>query len=121
MLIAQLTSIIFGFSMINIILIYLVFLTMGVQLSLDKAALYNCILIINKCFNIMPGNIGLTEYICGSLSNILGGKLGDGIIVSGIIRIIEYIFVCLLGSIFFKTVFPDLKSYKIDNLNNNEI
>jgi len=91
---------------LNTIMIYVGFIQTKIWLGLEEISLFTVILTISKYLNIVPGNIGLIEYACGYLSQSLGGRLSNGIIVSGVLRIIEYLFVGLLGFIFAKRLIP---------------
>ena len=70
---------------------YVSFLAIHIQTDVVKSALFTLTLILSRTINIIPGNIGLTELICGCMSQSLGETLGSGVIVSGIFRVIEYV------------------------------
>ena len=73
---------------------------------MDKAALFAMVVILSRTFNVIPNNLGLTEIICGYLSAAWGWNLSQGIIISGLLRVIDYLVGTALGILFAKTIFP---------------
>ena len=84
--------------------VYVCFYAIRNPLNLFQTLLFTIVLFLSRSVNLTPGNIGLTELICGYFSQYLGATVGSGIIVSGIIRIVEYIMLGLGTLCFHRTV-----------------
>ncbi|MCK5214056.1 MAG: flippase-like domain-containing protein [Candidatus Omnitrophica bacterium] len=87
-------------------MVYVSFRAIDFNLDMPSLALFTFTLIISKYYSIVPGNIGITEMLCGALTVKMGGELSNGIIVSSLIRIIDYLLVTILGIIFAKSSTP---------------
>jgi len=85
--------------------IYICFDAIGTKVNLTFVAIFTTTIIFSRAFNIVPGNIGLRELLCGYLGQAFGWGISPGIIVSGLIRIVEYLTVTILGILFAKTIF----------------
>ena len=77
--------------------------------SFSNAVLFTAILFITRSVNIVPGNIGISEIICGYFAEILGNTVGEGIIVSSIIRIINYVFLAILSLFYLRFNFKEFR------------
>ena len=66
------------------------FNAIGINIAFYQCLLFTVVLIVSRMFNIVPANIGISEVICGSISKAVDISFGSGIIISGIIRIINY-------------------------------
>ncbi len=73
--------------------------------ALSTLSLFTVALLLSRIVNIIPGNLGLTELICGYLSESLGGSLGAGILVSVLLRVIAYFISIFWGILFARTLF----------------
>lgn len=88
------------------------FHALNTPMNLVSLAFFTSILLLSRTFNIIPGNLGLQELACGYLGPAIGWDVGSGIMVSGMIRLAEYIVVTLLGMIFAKTLFIHMDAKK---------
>lgn len=102
-LLAQYTALTIVMFILFIAAIYISFYSIDIRLNLIQTTLFTLILLLTRLINLTPGNIGLTEVVCGYFSQYLGATMGSGVIVSGIIRIIEYLFLGILTLIFNRT------------------
>ncbi len=93
-------------------IVELCFSALGMDMRIDKAVVYTTVLMLSRTFNVIPGNLGLTELVCGQLSKLLEGKLSYGILVSGLIRITDYLLVLLLNIVFAKTLLSGIQPAK---------
>jgi len=71
------------------------FSALGYNLGFTRCFLFALIFIISRTINITPGNFGLAEILCGYFSGFMGASIGSGIIVSGIIRVVNFIMLSL--------------------------
>ena len=62
--------------------------------------LYAILLKLSLLVNITPGNLGLRELVYGQLSQALGTGVEASILVSGIIRMVTYLLLSVLGVLF---------------------
>jgi uncharacterized membrane protein YbhN (UPF0104 family) len=86
--------------------IFLVFRSLEIRTSAAEVVLFVTTILISRAINIVPGNIGITEIVCGHLNRLLGGTIGNGILVSGVLRTISYLINILLGILAAKTLLP---------------
>jgi hypothetical protein len=71
-------------------------------LSISHSIIFTTVLLLSRSFNVVPGNLGISELICGYTSDFLSVSTGSGILVSGIIRILEYGFLLMLTLVFYR-------------------
>jgi len=76
---------------------YLVFLSFDVHIELPELVLFYALYKLNTHFNITPGNLGIRELFYGFLSEQLGIGMAQGIMVSALLRIINYSLLFVLG------------------------
>lgn len=81
------------------------FKTLNTDVQFIEVCLFTAVMLLSRTINIIPGNIGLRELLCGCLVETFGESLGSGIIVSALFRLTEYITLFLLTLIFAKTIF----------------
>lgn len=81
---------------LNILTIMICISAININLNLAEISLFAATLRLSRILNIVPGNVGLTEIFCGYISELIGDSLGKGILISGILRIVEY---CAVGII----------------------
>lgn len=87
------------------ILVYLTyFVGMGVclaafgeEMSFFNVALLTSIFVLSRTINIVPGNMGVSELICGVSSDVLMNKVIYGVMISVIFRAVDY---AIVGSVF---------------------
>ena len=66
------------------------FRAIHIDLQFSQNLLFTGVLILSRMFNVVPANIGISELLCGSISNAINISFGSGIIISGIIRVVNY-------------------------------
>ena len=76
---------------------YVCFHALGLPVNFPTLVVFTVTVLILRSFNIIPGNLGLTELVCGFLSQWMGGSFGDWAMVSGVSRVILYITIGLLS------------------------
>jgi len=91
------------------------FQSIQISVNLTFLSVFTAALLLSGTFNIVPGNLGLREIICGYLSQSMGLSLSDGIIASSIMRAAEYLTVTVLGVIFAKTFFIKKRIKELQN------
>lgn len=80
----------FLFLVFYITTIKLAFDAINISLSFRQNLLFTVVLIMSRMFNIVPANIGVSELICGSISKAIDISFGNGIIIAGIVRVLNY-------------------------------
>ncbi len=65
-------------------------LALGVRMSSIDVMLFVIIMQLSGSIRIIPGNFGITEIICGSLSQYMGLNFSDGVIIAILNRVIVY-------------------------------
>jgi len=73
------------------------FKAIDINLNLAQALIFTVVLLLSRTLNLVPGNIGLAEVVCGYLAESLGMSLGSGVVISGIFRILNYLTLGILG------------------------
>lgn len=87
---------------LNVWMVAAGFKALDLTLSHGQIFLFTVTLLVSRSVNIVPGNLGISEWLCGYLSLAMGGELGRGIMISGILRLIDYLLINTLGIIFIK-------------------
>ena len=80
------------------------FQAMNIQLDLSGVALFTVIILLGNLVNIIPGNLGIMELMCGYLVQSMGEAMGSGIVLAGLLRILVYLVNILWAVIFSKEV-----------------
>ena len=83
--------------LITIVTLNITFEALHHELSIDETSLFATIFTMSKYMNVVPGNLGVTEYLFGLLSHLTGGTLGVGVLVSGILRVIDFLVIGALS------------------------
>jgi hypothetical protein len=78
-------------------------------IGLQSLVILSAVMTTSRIVNIVPGNLGITESLCGLFAHLLEGTVALGIIVSGLIRIVDYIVTGLLTAVFVRS-FPIRKN-----------
>lgn len=86
----------YGLITVAFILVYLAavrigFTALGVPVSFYQNVLFTVVLILTRMFNIVPANIGVSEVVCGTISEAIDISFGSGILVAGMVRIVNYL------------------------------
>ena len=92
-----------------LLIMHLGFHAINHPLNLESLVIFAAIMTTSRIFNIVPGNLGITESLCGLFSHLLGNTVVLGIIVSGLIRIVDYIVVGIMTALFVRS-FPIRKN-----------
>jgi len=104
---------------ISIAAFYLCFLSIEVKVSLPGLALFYVVLKLSNQVIITPGNLGVREIVYGVMSEMMQIGMGQGILISVIMRIISTLVVIVLGTLFggiglFQKAGADLKTTNME-------
>lgn len=83
---------------------YFSFLAIEVDAPLDVVLVFTAAFVFTRYINIVPGNIGVSELAGGLMSEYMGVGFGNGLVVSGIVRMVEVLMILLTGLIYGKFV-----------------
>ncbi len=86
---------------------YFSFRALGQEVDVAAACLFTTALVFTRYVNIVPGNLGLSELIGGLVSEMLGIGFGSGLLVVGIVRMIEVLIILLFGLVYGKLLILD--------------
>ena len=81
---------------------YLTFRAIGQPIELAAVCFFTTAFVFTRYVNIVPGNLGVSELVGGLVSELMGVGFGNGLLVSGIVRIVEVIMILLIGLIYGK-------------------
>ncbi|MDJ0758579.1 MAG: lysylphosphatidylglycerol synthase domain-containing protein [Woeseiaceae bacterium] len=83
--------------------VYLLLAELNRAADIEAAVFLSIIFTLNRFVNVVPANLGLTELLTGAAYEFLGGSLVAGILISGVLRVLEFIVAIVLGgaAIFF--------------------
>ncbi len=101
-----LTALFVVYFVLNQMFVHHSFAAIGVPVGVHSSALFTATIVVSRTFNVVPSNLGVTEVICGALSEALQGKIGYGIIISGIARVVDFVLTAALGILFSQSIFP---------------
>jgi uncharacterized membrane protein YbhN (UPF0104 family) len=91
----------FGFTLLSSVLMiatfYLIFSGIGVAATNPELVTFNLIHRLASNVIITPGNLGLRELVFGALSASFSMGLASGIIVSGVLRVLSFAILVVLG------------------------
>lgn len=76
---------------------YFCFQAIGEPVGIVAVCLFTTAFVFTRYINIVPGNLGVSELVGGLVSEQLGIGFGNGVLVSGVIRIIEVMMIVLIG------------------------
>ena len=92
---------VFALGVINLLFfagaIYVGFEALDAGVSLPQSVLFSAVFVLTRYVNIVPGNIGLAELVGGLASEMLGTGFGAGLLVAGVIRVVELLLIGTLG------------------------
>ncbi len=83
----------------TLVIFYLCFKSIGISLDWAAIAFYHVILKLLNTILITPGNIGVREIAYGIISEQMSLSMGEGIIVSMVMRIIGMIVILSAGTV----------------------
>lgn len=87
----------------TVLQIHYAFKAIHINLNFGESTLFSAVSLLSALINITPANLGVTELVYGSLNKFLGNSLGEGVIASGILRVINY-FVLIFSILFCRLV-----------------
>jgi len=79
---------------------YFSFQAIDQPVDLAIVCIFTTAFVFTRYVNVVPGNIGLSELVGGLVSEQMGVGFGNGLLVSGIVRIVEVIMILLIGLIY---------------------
>jgi uncharacterized membrane protein YbhN (UPF0104 family) len=79
---------------------YFSFQAIDQPVDLAIVCIFTTAFVFTRYINVVPGNIGLSELVGGLVSEQMGVGFGNGLLVSGIVRIVEVIMILLIGLIY---------------------
>ena len=86
--------------LLYVYLLYICSISISVEIPISMLVIFSAIIKLSTYIVITPGNIGINELALGYLSIGSNLEFGDGIMISGISRLIIYISTITLGCIF---------------------
>jgi len=89
----------FGFS---VGMIYFTFRAIGSEVDIVTACVFTTAFVFTRYVNIVPGNLGVSELVGGLLSEQMGVGFSSGLIVTGILRVVEIAIILLAGAVYGK-------------------
>jgi uncharacterized membrane protein YbhN (UPF0104 family) len=70
---------------------------LGIEVGVGALALFLAIWQLSSLFIITPGNLGVQEIVYGVVCSAVGIGMAEGVVVSGLIRVIQYLVIFPLG------------------------
>lgn len=89
---------------------YFSFHAIDQQVGIGPVCVFTTALVFTRYINIVPGNLGVSELVGGLMSEQMGIGFSSGLIVSGIVRMVEVVMILVTGLIYGK--FLALSSFK---------
>lgn len=77
--------------------IYVGFEALDTGVTLPASVLFSTVFVLTRYVNIVPGNIGLAELVGGLTAEMLGTGFAAGLLVAGVIRVVELLLIGTLG------------------------
>ena len=99
-LLSQITSLSVAHFLFFVGVNYFCFRAIGQPVGIAAVCLYTTAFVFTRYINIVPGNLGVSELVGGLVSEQIGIGFGNGVLVAGIIRIIEIMIIVSIGLIF---------------------
>lgn len=81
---------------------YFGFRAIGQQIDLGIVCVFTTAFVFTRYINVVPGNIGVSELVGGLMSEQMGVGFSNGLIVTGIVRMVEVLVILLTGLIYGK-------------------
>jgi len=81
---------------------YFTFSAIGQTLDLAVVCIFTTAFVFTRYINIVPGNLGVSELVGGLISEQMGVGFGNGLVVAGIVRMVEVLMIVLAGMIYGK-------------------
>jgi uncharacterized membrane protein YbhN (UPF0104 family) len=83
---------------------YFTFRAIGQPIGLAAVCLFTTAFVFTRYVNVVPGNLGISELVAGIVSEQMGVGFGNGLLVSGIVRIVEVVMILLIGALYGKVL-----------------
>ena len=81
---------------------YFTFRAIGQPIEIAAVCIFTTAFVFTRYINVVPGNLGVSELVGGLVSEQMGVGFGNGLLVSGIVRLVELIMILLVGLIYGK-------------------
>jgi len=81
---------------------YYTFRAIGQPVEIAVACIFSTAFVFTRYINVVPGNLGVSELVGGLVAEHMGVGFGNGLLVSGIVRVVEIIVILLVGLIYGK-------------------
>jgi len=86
---------------------YFAFYAIGYPIGIAETCFFTTAFVFTRYVNIVPGNIGLSELVGGLVAEQLGIGFGNGLLVSGIVRMIELLMIMIFSLFYGKFLLLD--------------
>lgn len=96
-LLLQMVGLGLGWFVICFIWINQCFIALGTPQTALYVTAFTVIILLSRTYNIVPGNFGVAELFAGYVAEALGGSMTEGIVAAGLLRVVEYVVVILIG------------------------
>ena len=83
---------------------YFTFRAIGQPIEIAAVCLFTTAFVFTRYINVVPGNLGVSELAAGLVSEQMGVGFGNGLLVSGIVRIVEVVMILLIGLLYGKVL-----------------
>lgn len=95
----KLAVIVFLTFVLTVLSVYLLLEQLVGTADVGVAVVLSIIFTLSRFINVVPANLGLTELLTGAAYEFLGGSLVVGILVSGVLRVLEFFVAIALGGV----------------------
>lgn len=83
-------------------MVYFTFRAIGQDIDVVTASVFTTAFVFTRYINVVPGNLGVSELVGGLLSEQMGVGFSNGLIVTGILRVVEILIILLAGAFYGK-------------------
>lgn len=83
---------------------FFTFRAIGQPVDIASVCLFTTAFVFTRYINVVPGNLGVSELVAGLVSEQIGIGFGNGLLVSGIVRIVEVVMILLVGVLYGKVL-----------------
>lgn len=97
----------------SILLYYWANIVFGLSLSILSIIILTLVMKLSIIFRFTPGNLGVEQLVSGGVVAILGGKAGDGVLISLFVTLTTVIIAFSLGTL---STLYNMKYFNADNL-----
>ncbi|MBF0478241.1 MAG: flippase-like domain-containing protein [Candidatus Omnitrophica bacterium] len=85
----KIVAINFCLLVLSIVQIAICFTAFSIQVSWMGIGIFTLVFLLSRTLNIVPGNVGLAEILCGTITKLLSLSWGIGVLISAIFRILN--------------------------------